>query len=189
MHAKAIRFSAYWSEIGKPPGCPVCETPGPDKSHTRECKAFQDVLGRESTHGESGGGTVADSDTRAMDPSSSSTDVKCGIATDFENSILVMRTLPSDHLRFLIRWNPMPIKSCIWQHITKLVVIKRGEALIPRLSVVYLGFECRRVQKPERRLLAVCCHVRGRMLGTCSLADRETCRNAVHATDECEFTR
>ena len=124
-----------------------------------------------------------------MDPSSSSTYLKRGIATDVENSILVMRTLPSDHLRLLIRWNPMPIKSCIWQHITQLVVIKRGEALIPHLSVVYLGFEYCRVQKPERRGLAVCCDVRGRMLGTCSFADLEICHNAVHATYDCEFTR
>ena len=69
------------------------------------------------------------------------------------------------------------------------MVIKIDEALIPRLSVVYLGFEYRRVQKHERRGLVVCCDVRGRMLGTCSFADRETCHNAVHATYDCEFTR
>ena len=51
-----------------------------------------------------------------MDPSSSSTYVKRGIATDIENSILVMRTLPSDHLRLLIRWNPMPKKLYLAAH-------------------------------------------------------------------------
>ena len=35
-------------------------------------------------------------------------------------------------------------------------MIKRGEALSPRLPVVFLGFECRRsVQEPERRGFAV----------------------------------
>ena len=38
-----------------------------------------------------------------------------------------------------------------WLHITKLVVIKKGEALNPRLPVVYLGFEYCSVQEPERR--------------------------------------
>ena len=40
-------------------------------------------------------------------------------------------------------------------HITKLVVIKRGEALNPRLSVVFLGFEYRSAQEPERGGFAV----------------------------------
>ena len=39
----------------------------------------------------------------------------------------------------------------IWMQITKLVVIKRGEALNPRVLVVYLGFEYRSVHDGERR--------------------------------------
>ena len=38
-----------------------------------------------------------------------------------------------------------------WMNITKLVVIKRGEALNPRLFVVYLGFEYRNVHEAESR--------------------------------------
>ena len=39
--------------------------------------------------------------------------------------------------------------------ITKLVVIKRGEALNPRVLVVYLGFEYRSVHEGERRRFTV----------------------------------
>ena len=38
-----------------------------------------------------------------------------------------------------------------WTQITKLVVIKRGEPLNPRATVVYLGFECRSVHDGDRR--------------------------------------
>ena len=38
-----------------------------------------------------------------------------------------------------------------WMQITKLVVIKRGEALNPRIPVVYLGFEYRSAHEAERR--------------------------------------
>ena len=38
-----------------------------------------------------------------------------------------------------------------WMQITKLVVIMRGEALKPRVLVVYLGFEYRSVHDGERR--------------------------------------
>ena len=41
VHAKALRIRAFWSEIGRTPGCPACETPGTGKSHTRECKSYQ----------------------------------------------------------------------------------------------------------------------------------------------------
>ena len=34
---------AFWSEIGRTPGCRGSETPGPGKSHTRECKMYQDA--------------------------------------------------------------------------------------------------------------------------------------------------
>ena len=43
VHAKALRIRASWSEVGRTPGCSACETPGPEESHTRECKLFQDV--------------------------------------------------------------------------------------------------------------------------------------------------
>ena len=39
----------------------------------------------------------------------------------------------------------------IWIQITKLVVVKRGEALNLRVLVVYLGFEYRSVHDGERR--------------------------------------
>ena len=42
VHAKALRIRAFWSEIGRNLVCPTCETPGLGKSHTRECKTFQD---------------------------------------------------------------------------------------------------------------------------------------------------
>ena len=38
-----------------------------------------------------------------------------------------------------------------WSQITKLVVIKRGEALNPRIPVTYLGFEYRGVHDGDRR--------------------------------------
>ena len=35
VDAKALRITAFWSEIGSTPECPKCETPSPGKSHTR----------------------------------------------------------------------------------------------------------------------------------------------------------
>ena len=35
VHAKALRIRAFWAEIGRTPGCPACETPGPGKSPRR----------------------------------------------------------------------------------------------------------------------------------------------------------
>ena len=32
VHAKALRIRAFWSEIGRTPGCAACETFGPGKS-------------------------------------------------------------------------------------------------------------------------------------------------------------
>ena len=89
VRAKALRIRACWSEIGRTPECPACETLGPVKSHTRECQAFQDVWEdgrRTATVEEVKRGIVADPDTRALDPNSNSTDVKPGVATDVENS-------------------------------------------------------------------------------------------------------
>ena len=47
------------------------------------------------------------------------------------------------------------IGQILVSHHTKLVAIKRDEALNQRLPVVYLGFEYRGVQEPERRGFAV----------------------------------
>ena len=77
VHAKALRIRAFWSEIGRTPGCPACETPGPGKSHTRECKTYQDAWEdsrRTASAEEARRGIVGDLDTRPLDPSSSSTD-------------------------------------------------------------------------------------------------------------------
>ena len=43
VHAKALRIRAFWSEMGRTPGNQACETPGLGKSHTRECKTYQDA--------------------------------------------------------------------------------------------------------------------------------------------------
>ena len=79
VHAKALQIRAFWSEIGRTPGCPACETPGPGKSHTRECKAHQDAW-EESRHTaraeEAKRGFDEDPDTRSLNPSSSSTDLQ-----------------------------------------------------------------------------------------------------------------
>ena len=73
VHAKALRIRAFWSEIGRTPGCPACETPGPGKSHTRECKTYQDAWDesrRTASAEEAKRGIVGDPDTRPLDPSS-----------------------------------------------------------------------------------------------------------------------
>ena len=77
VHAKALRIRAFWSEIGRTPGCQACETPGPGKSPTRECKMYQDAWDesrRTASAEEAKRGIVGDPDTRPLDPSSSSTD-------------------------------------------------------------------------------------------------------------------
>ena len=83
----------FWSEIGRTPGCPACETPGPDKSHTRECKSYQDAWDesrRTASAEEAKRGIVGDPDTRPLDPSGSSVDpetkrTKTTSVTDNEN--------------------------------------------------------------------------------------------------------
>ena len=85
VHAKALRIRAFWSEIGRTPRCPACETPGPGKSHTRECKTYQDAWEdsrRTASAEEAKRGIVGDPDTRPLDPSSSS---KTTSVTDNEN--------------------------------------------------------------------------------------------------------
>ena len=77
MHAKALRIITFWSESGRTPGCPACETPGPGKSHTRECKAHQDAWeeSRQTARAEEAKRKVdEDPDSRPLKPSSSSTD-------------------------------------------------------------------------------------------------------------------
>ena len=77
MHAKALGIRAFWSEIGRTPGCPACETPGPGKSHTRERKTYQDAWDesrRTAAEEEAKRGVAADPDTRPLDSSASSMD-------------------------------------------------------------------------------------------------------------------
>ena len=76
VHAKALRIRSFWSDIGRTPGCPACETPGPGKSHTRECKAHQDAWeeSRQTVRAEEAKrGIVGNPDSRPLDPSGSST--------------------------------------------------------------------------------------------------------------------
>ena len=95
VHAKVLRIRAFWSEIGRTPGCPACETPGPGKSHTRECKTYQDAWddsSRTASAEEAKRGIVGDPDTRPLDPSSSATDSnpkksKTTAVTDNENLV------------------------------------------------------------------------------------------------------
>ena len=63
VHAKALRIRAFWSEIGRTPGCPACETPD----------AWDDSR-RTASAEEAKRGIVGDPDTRPLDPSSSPTD-------------------------------------------------------------------------------------------------------------------
>ena len=91
--AKALRIRAFWSEIGRTPGCPACETPCPGKSHTRECTTHQDAWDescRTASAEEAKRGIVGNPDTRPLDPSGSSTDPdpkrsKTTSVTDNEN--------------------------------------------------------------------------------------------------------
>ena len=93
MHATALRIRAFWSESGRTPGCPACETPSPVKSHTRECRSYQDAWDesrRRASAEEAKRGIVADTDTRPLDPSGSPLDpepkrTKTTSATDNEN--------------------------------------------------------------------------------------------------------
>ena len=77
VHAKAIRIRAFWSEIGRTPGCPACETPGVG-NHTRvnarRIKMPGKISRRTASAEEARRGNVGDPDTRSLDPSSSSTD-------------------------------------------------------------------------------------------------------------------
>ena len=69
----------------------ACETPGPGKSHTRECKTYQDALDESRrTASTEEAKRVADPDTRPLDPSGSSMDpepkrTKMTSVTDNEN--------------------------------------------------------------------------------------------------------
>ena len=93
MHAKARRIRDIWSEIDRTPGCSACETPGPVKSHTRECKTYQDAWDesrRTASAEEAKRGVVADPDTRPLDQSGSLMDpepkrTKITSVTDNEN--------------------------------------------------------------------------------------------------------
>ena len=93
VHAKALRIRAFWSEIGRTPRCPACETPGPGKSHTRKSKSYQDAWDesrRTASAEEAKRGIVGDPVTRPLDLSGSSLDPepkrsKTTSVTDKEN--------------------------------------------------------------------------------------------------------
>ena len=71
VHAKALRIRAFWSEIGRTPGCPTCETPGPG-SHTLANAKHIKMPGMRAAEPhqreEAKRGVVADSDTRTTGP-------------------------------------------------------------------------------------------------------------------------
>ena len=79
----------------------------------------------------------------------------------------------------------------IWMQVTKLAVNKRGEALNPRVLVVYLGFEYRSVHEAERMRShsETYRQVRGRMLGHCSTAHCKGSDDAFDGTEELEPAR
>ena len=74
---------------------------------------------------------------------------------------------------------------------TKLVVIKRREAISPRIPVTCLGFEYRRVHDGDRRGFTVKNYwqVRGRMLGHFSTAESKGREDAIDRTEEFESAR
>ena len=79
-----------------------------------------------------------------------------------------------------------------WTQITKLVVIKRGEALNTRIPSTYLGFECRSVHtrwRSQRIHSETYCQVRGRMLEHFSTAERKGSDDAFDGTEEFESAR
>ena len=85
VHAKALRIRAFWSEIGRTPGCLARETPGPGKSHTRESKTYQDAWDesrRTAAAEEAKRGVAADPDTRPLEPKRTKTITEA----DTENS-------------------------------------------------------------------------------------------------------
>ena len=125
VHAKALRIIAFWSEIDGTPGCPACETPGPEKTHTRECKTYQDAWDesrRTASAEEAKRGIVGDPDTRPLHPSSSSMDPdpkrsKTTSVTDNENLRTGwMSTTSEEDQRHLINWNQRMMKTCRRRH-------------------------------------------------------------------------
>ena len=89
---KALRIRAFLSEIGRTAGCPACETPRPVKSHTRECKTYQDAWDesrRTASAEEAKLRIVGDPDTRPLDPSSTDPNPKRS-----KNNLFDRHTLP-----------------------------------------------------------------------------------------------
>ena len=89
--------------------------------------------------------------------------------------------------RALICAKPATLEK-FWTQITKLVVIKRGEALNPRVPVAYLGIrvpKCTR-WRSQRIHSETHCQVRGRMLGHCSTAECKGSDDAFDGTEEFE---
>ena len=126
MHAKALRIRSFWSEIGRTPGCPACETPGPGKSHTHECRADQDVWeeSRQTAAAEEAKrGVTPDPDTRQLNPSSSTTDPKPRTMADDEESTpdqvdveSFQRTLATSH----------PLEPAINENVSKKARVARN---------------------------------------------------------------
>ena len=103
----------------------ACETPGPGKSHTRECKTYEDAWDesrRTASAAEAKRGVVADPDTRPLDPSGSSMDLepkrtKMTSVTDNEN---LADRMDEDNFRrdqrLLVNWNQLAMKTCRRRH-------------------------------------------------------------------------
>ena len=78
-----------------------------------------------------------------------------------------------------------------WSQITKLVVIKRGEALNPRIPVTYLGFEYRSVHDGDRRGFTVKPTAKyvDECFGHCSHAECKGSDDTFDGTEEFESAR
>ena len=125
VHAKALRIRAFWSEIGRTPGWPARETPGPGKSHTRECKSYQDAWDesrRTASAEEAKLGIVGDPDTRPLDPSGSSVvpsrrRQKQPLRQTTRTQLTRWtRTTSEEDQRHLINWNQSTMKTCRRRH-------------------------------------------------------------------------
>ena len=51
VHAKALRIRAFWSEIDRPPGCPACETRGPEEVKNNLCDRQRELAGPDGRGG------------------------------------------------------------------------------------------------------------------------------------------
>ena len=120
VHAKALRIRSFWSEIGRTRGCPACETPGPGKSHTRECKAHQDAweesrhTARRRRNGDSMRIQIHDHRTRVrVQQIRSRRDRKRTLVRTLRTrQIKWMWIAFKGHLQMHIRWNLLVTRTC-----------------------------------------------------------------------------